>query len=101
VWAIAPPTPQTYAHLIRTGWKLPFLVTFVFGILTFLYQTTKDRLERRNIELQHSVESGTARIEMQEQELERGGRYSSLCFPSRFLKLRASRLQGPGVRRGR
>jgi sigma-B regulation protein RsbU (phosphoserine phosphatase) len=53
VWAIAPPTPQTYAHLIRTGWKLPFLVTFVFGILTFLYQTTKD-LERAR-EIQQSL----------------------------------------------
>jgi sigma-B regulation protein RsbU (phosphoserine phosphatase) len=81
VWAIAPPTPQTYAHLIRTGWKLPFLVTFVFGILTFLYQTTKDRLERRNLELQRSVESGTARIEMQEQELERAREIQQSLLP--------------------
>jgi len=31
VWMIAPPTPQTLSHLIRTGWKFPYLVAFVFG----------------------------------------------------------------------
>jgi sigma-B regulation protein RsbU (phosphoserine phosphatase) len=87
VWAIAPPTPQTYAHLIRTGWKLPFLVAFVFGALTFLYQTTKDRLERRNLELQHSVESGTARIEMQEQELERAREIQQSLLPKQIPQI--------------
>src|ERR1035438_5879218 len=71
VWAIELRTSQTYVHLILTGWKLPFLVTFVFGILSFLYQTTKERLERRNAELQHTVEAGTARIEYQEEEWQR------------------------------
>ena len=94
VWAIAPPTPQTYAHLIRTGWKLPFLVTFVFGILTFLYQTTKDRLERRNIELQHSVESGTARIEMQEQELERAREIQQSLLPKQIPQIAGFEVAG-------
>ena len=94
VWAIAPPTPQTYAHLIRTGWKLPFLVTFVFGILTFLYQTTKDRLERRNIELQHSVESGTARLEMQEQELERAREIQQSLLPKEIPQIPGFEIAG-------
>ena len=84
VWAIAPPTPQTYAHLIRTGWKLPFLVTFVFGILTFLYHTTKDRLERRNDELLRSVELGTARIELQELELQRAQEIQRSLLPKQI-----------------
>ena len=36
VWWIAPPTPQTLSHLLTTGWKLPWLVTLVFGLLSFL-----------------------------------------------------------------
>src|SRR5208337_3964963 len=71
VWLIAPPAPQTLLHLLRTGWKFPFLITFVFGILSFLYHSTKERLIRRNTELEETVERGTARLEMQEQELER------------------------------
>ena len=87
VWALAPPTPQTYAHLIRTGWKLPFLVTFVFGVLTFLYQTSKERLERRNVELQHSVESGTAQLEMQEQELQRAREIQQSLLPKEIPQI--------------
>src|ERR1035438_2846142 len=60
VWAIILHTSQTYEHLIRTGWKLPFVVTFVFGILSYLYQTKKERLEQRNAELQHTIEIGRA-----------------------------------------
>jgi sigma-B regulation protein RsbU (phosphoserine phosphatase) len=87
VWAIAPPTPQTYEHLIRTGWKLPFLVTFVYGILVFLYNTTKERLERRNVELQHSVELGTARLELQEQELERAQEIQRSLLPKQIPQI--------------
>lgn len=81
VWLIAPPTPQTYEHLILTGWKLPFLVTFVFGVLIFLYRTTRERLERRNAELQHSVLMGTARLELQEQELQRAQEIQRSLLP--------------------
>src|ERR1017187_5153404 len=37
VWMIAPPTPQTLEHLLRTGWKFPILITFVSSTLIFLY----------------------------------------------------------------
>jgi sigma-B regulation protein RsbU (phosphoserine phosphatase) len=87
VWLIAPPTPQTVSHLIRTGWKFPYLITFVFGVLSFLYHTTKERLERRNIELQHSVELGTARLEMQEQELQRAREIQQSLLPSKIPQL--------------
>ena len=87
VWAIELRTSQTYVHLILTGWKLPFLVTFVFGILSFLYQTTKERLEQRNVELQHSVELGTARIELQEQELQRAEEMQRSLLPGQIPQI--------------
>ena len=87
VWAIAPPTPQTYLHLIRTGWKLPYLVTFVFGMLAFLYQTTKERLERRNAELQQTVDAGTARLELQEQELQRAEEIQRSLLPKQIPQI--------------
>ncbi len=81
VWLIAPPAPQTLLHLIVTGWKFPYLITFVFGVLSFLYHNTKEGLERRNIELQRTVESGTARLEMQDRELERAREIQQSLLP--------------------
>jgi len=81
VWLVAPSTPQTYEHLLRTGWKLPFLVTFVFGMLSFVYSTTKDRLERSNRELQQAVELGTAQLAKQEQELQRAREIQQSLLP--------------------
>jgi sigma-B regulation protein RsbU (phosphoserine phosphatase) len=63
------------------------LVTFVFGVLTFLYQTSKERLERRNVELQHSVESGTAQLEMQEQELQRAREIQQSLLPKEIPQI--------------
>ena len=87
VWWIAPPSPQTLSHLLRTGWKFPFLVIFVFAIVSFLYRNTKDRLDRRAIELQQTVERGTARLELQEQELERARDIQRSLLPKQIPQI--------------
>ena len=58
VWWFAPPGPQSLGHLLATGWKMPFLITFVYGVMNFLYGKTRARLERRNVELQGMVQVG-------------------------------------------
>jgi sigma-B regulation protein RsbU (phosphoserine phosphatase) len=87
VWLLAPPTPQTLEHLLRTGWKFPILITFVSSVLVFLYRTTKDKLERRNVELQRSVDLGTAQLEMQEQELQRAREIQQSLLPKEIPQL--------------
>ena len=87
VWLVAPPYPQTLSNLTTTGWKFPFLVTFVFGLLSFLYHSTRERLERRNVELQQTVERGTARLEMQEQELERAREIQQSLLPKEIPQI--------------
>jgi sigma-B regulation protein RsbU (phosphoserine phosphatase) len=94
VWLVAPPVPQTLSHLITTGWKFPVLVTFVFGVSSFLYQSTKERLERRNVELQQTVERGTARLEMQEQELERAREIQQSLLPKEIPQLAGFEVAG-------
>jgi hypothetical protein len=51
--------------------EISFVGTLAFGIPSFLYQSTKQRLERRNVELEQKVERGTARLKMQNAELQR------------------------------
>lgn len=87
VWLLAPPTPQTLSHLLRTGWKFPVLITFVASVLTFLYRTSKERLERRNLELERSVERRTAQLEMQEQEMQRAREIQQSLLPKRIPQL--------------
>lgn len=87
VWWIAPPTPQSLSHLITKGWKLPTLITLVFGVITFLYDSTKERLERRNAELQQFVDLGAARLEMQEQELQRAREIQQSLLPKDIPQL--------------
>ena len=81
VWLIAPPTPQSLGHLITTGWKMPFLITIVYGGMNFLYQRTKERLELRNVELQRMVQVGTARLEVQDEELQRAREIQESLLP--------------------
>jgi sigma-B regulation protein RsbU (phosphoserine phosphatase) len=81
VWLIAPPTPQSLRHLITTGWKMPFLITIVYGVVNFLYERTKARLERRNVELQSMVLAGAARLEIQDEELQRAREIQESLLP--------------------
>ncbi len=94
VWLLAPPTPQTLEHLLRTGWKFPVLITFVSSTLIFLYQTTKEKLERRNVELQRSVELGTAQLEIQEQELQRAREIQQSLLPKEIPQLSGFEVAG-------
>lgn len=94
VWLVAPPTPQTLSHLILTGWKFPFLVTFVFGFVSFLYHTTKDRLEERNRELERSVKRGAAQLEKQEEEMQRASEIQRSLLPKEIPQLAGFEVAG-------
>ena len=87
VWWLAPPGPQPLWQLIVTGWKLPFLITFVYGVMNFLYGKTRTRLERRNVELQRMVQAGAASLEIQEQELQRAREIQQSLLPKEIPQL--------------
>jgi sigma-B regulation protein RsbU (phosphoserine phosphatase) len=94
VWLISPPGPQTLSHLLLTGWKFPFLVTFVFGFVSFMYQTTKDRLEQRNQELERSVKQGAAQLEKQEEEMQRASEIQRSLLPKEIPQLAGFEVAG-------
>ncbi len=94
VWLISPPGPQTLSHLLLTGWKFPFLVTLIFGFVSFLHQTTKDRLEARNRELEKSVRQGAAQLEMQEEEMQRASEIQRSLLPKEIPQLAGFEVAG-------
>jgi len=87
VWWFAPPMPHSLGHMIVTGWKLPMLVIVVYGVMIFLYEKTKARLERRNVELQSMVQAGTARLEIQNEELQRAREIQESLLPKEIPPL--------------
>ena len=87
VWLIAPRALFTLSYLIMSGWKFSFVITLAIGVSRSLYDTTKERLERRNVELQQTVERGTARLEMQDQELERAREIQQSLLPKKIPQL--------------
>jgi len=87
VWWLAPPSPQSLGHLLITGWKMPFLITFVYGVMNFLYNKTRSRLEGRNLELQRMVQSGAARLEIHEQELQRASEIQHSLLPKEIPQI--------------
>lgn len=87
VWRFAPPTPQSLTHLIRTGWKLPVLIILVVSVIFALFRDTKEQLERRNVELQQSVDRSAAQLELQEQELERAREIQQSLLPKDIPQL--------------
>ena len=88
VWLVARPVPMLPLWtLLTAGWKFPLLVTLVFSVTSFLYNTTKDRLERRNVELQRSIEQGAAQIEMQDREMERARDIQQSLLPRNIPQL--------------
>ena len=79
-WVVAQPGSR-FAWYLATSWKFPSLVTFIFGIVSYLYRTTKNCLERRNLELQQAVELRNAEREVQDKELERARDIQQALLP--------------------
>lgn len=94
VWWLAPPTPQPLWHLLYYGWKLPFLVTLIFGISNFQYEKTKHRLERRNVELQDAIKIHTTQLETQEQDLQRALEIQCALLPKNIPQVEGFEIAG-------
>jgi phosphoserine phosphatase RsbU/P len=93
VWVIVRPG-ERLTELIATEWKFPLVATFAFGIFTFVFHRTKERLEQKNIELERTVERGSARIAVQEQELERAREIQTSLLPKEIPQIAGFEVAG-------
>jgi sigma-B regulation protein RsbU (phosphoserine phosphatase) len=74
-------------HYAATGWKMPLLMTFVFGVAYNFYRQASERLERRNRELEHAVKREVAGRELQEQDLERAREIQQALLPKEIAQV--------------
>ena len=63
------------------------VVIVVASLSVYAYRVTRDRLEQRNLELQKSVEKGTAEIEVQKQELMHAREIQESLLPKEIPQL--------------
>ncbi|HKN19866.1 MAG TPA: PP2C family protein-serine/threonine phosphatase [Terracidiphilus sp.] len=87
VWLIIRPASLTLPDLLEAAWRVPLVATLVFGGVSFRHQTTKDRLEQRNRELQQSVETGAQQLELQAQEMQRAREIQQSLLPKEIPQL--------------
>lgn len=87
VWLIVRPASLTLPELLETAWRFPLVATLVFGAVSFRHQSTKDRLEKRNKELQQSVEKGAEQLELQAQEMQRAREIQQSLLPKEIPQL--------------
>ena len=87
VWRIAPSSHPPLAEYLATNWKFPVVVIVVASLSVYAYRITRDRLEQRNLELQKSVEKGTAEIEVQKQELMHAREIQESLLPKKIPQL--------------
>ncbi len=93
VWLLALRADTSLFQLLG-AWKFPAVATFTFGISFFVSQRTKERLERRNAELEQTAEHRGAQIAMQEQELERAREIQSSLLPKEIPQIAGFEVAG-------
>lgn len=83
-----------YWNYLFTSWKFPSIATVTFGIAFQIHTVTKCSLERRNRELQQTVESDTAQRELQEQELSRAREIQQAFLPKEIPQIDGFEIAG-------
>jgi sigma-B regulation protein RsbU (phosphoserine phosphatase) len=92
-WVVDRPGGAFWNYLL-TSWKFPSVATVTFGIAFQIYTVTKCRLERRNRELEQTVESNMAERELQEEELNRAREIQQALLPKEIPQIEGFEVAG-------
>jgi phosphoserine phosphatase RsbU/P len=68
-WLVLPRSARTDEN-ISSDFLVGTLITTIIGIVIRIYYDMRTKLEKQNVALQQAVQTGTARLEQQEKELE-------------------------------
>ena len=85
---------QSLWQFEESGWKFPFIATLIFGVSFQLYRTTKERLEGKNRELQHTVEIEIAGRELHGQELQQAREIQQSLLPKEIPQVSGFEIEG-------
>jgi sigma-B regulation protein RsbU (phosphoserine phosphatase) len=92
-WLVDRPGGAFWNYLL-TSWKFPSIATVTFGIAFQIYTVTKCHLERRNRELEQTLESSVAHCELQEEELNRAREIQLALLPKEIPQIEGFEIAG-------
>jgi sigma-B regulation protein RsbU (phosphoserine phosphatase) len=81
------PLGQSWRQFLAAGWKMPFMATMIFGVSSQIYRQTRERLEARNQDLQHSLDQEAAERELHEQELQQAREIQQSLLPKEIAQV--------------
>lgn len=84
----------SFPSLFWSAGRLGVLVILIVGIIYHLYSDTRAKLERRNLELQHTVEIGKTQSQLQEQELDKAREIQEGLLPKKIPQVRGLEVAG-------
>jgi phosphoserine phosphatase RsbU/P len=82
-WLILDPSLRTYDK-ISTDIRFGALVTVIIGIGYYIYRNMRATLEAQNVTLQHALQTGEAKLERQEKELETARDIQARLIPAQL-----------------
>ncbi len=85
---------QTLRQFMESGWKFPFTATMIVGISSELYRRMRERLEKKNRELQQAIEIEAALRESQELELQQAREIQQSLLPKEIPQIEGFEIDG-------
>jgi phosphoserine phosphatase RsbU/P len=77
-----------------TGGRLGVMVVLIVGCIIRLYDITRERLERRNLELQRTLEAGMTEAQKQEEEFGKAREIQEGLLPKKIPQVRGLEIAG-------
>ena len=85
---------QRLWQFLASGWKFPLIAALIVGVSSQFYRQTRERLELKNRELQHTVELEAARRELQGQELQQAREIQQSLLPKEIPNIAGFEIEG-------
>lgn len=88
------PFGALFAQALWSSVKLTVILILIVGSVRHLYDETRARFERKNLELQRAVEIGNTRSQQQEEELDKAREIQEGLLPQKIPQVRGLEVVG-------
>jgi sigma-B regulation protein RsbU (phosphoserine phosphatase) len=88
------PGGETFSGRFLGGLKISLVVSLAVAIGRYAYDRMRERLQTQNIELQKTIETGTARARQQEEDFEKAREIQVGLLPKHIAQVRGYQVDG-------
>jgi sigma-B regulation protein RsbU (phosphoserine phosphatase) len=86
--------PYGFAPGFVGGLKISLVVSTAVGVGRYAYDRMQQRLQRQNVELQKTIETGTARARQQEEDFQKAREIQENLLPKHIAQVRGYQVSG-------